>query len=458
MKQRLLLAVLIASATTAFGQGSQGPSTAKTWTLMECIEYAYKNNIQVKQSELNVMTDEINLRQSQFNRLPNLTASTSVTNSVGRSIDPFTNLIINQDINSQNYSANSNITLFNGFGQTSAIQRNRANLDKSRYDLEDAKNTTALNISSYYLNILLAQEQYKNTQLSLETSRLQVERTRKQVDAGALPTQNLLQIKQQYANDEVLMIQAENNLELARLTLKQALQLPASEDMEIVVPVIDEPSEEFLLLGMDDIYQNSQSLPVIKSAESQVLSFRHGVTVARSGRYPTLSLNGGFNTNYSSAAPDVFPDPSSPTGVKENTYFNQLDFNQRRFVSLQLNVPIFNRFSTNTNIGLAKIQWENAKYIERNVKNQLRQDVEQSFYNARAALKTYQATKDQVEALQESFRNATQRNELGAINPFEYNQIKNDYTRAQNELVRSKYDYIFKVKVLDFYQGKPLGF
>jgi outer membrane protein len=458
MKQKLLLVAFFAATSLSFGQGSQGPTTAKTWTLMECIEHAYKNNIQVKQTELNVMTDQLNLRQSQYNRLPNLTASTSISNSVGRSIDPFTNLIVNQDVNSQNYSANTSVTLFNGFGQVNTVQQNKADLEKSKYDLEDAKNTTALNISSYYLNILLAQEQLKNTQLSMETSRLQVERTQKQVNAGALPTQNLLQIKQQYANDEVLMIQAENNLDLARLTLKQALQLPASEQMEIVIPAIDEPSEDFLLLQMEDIFENSQGLPVVKSAEAQVLSFRHGVSVARSGRYPTLSLNGGFNTNYSSAAPDVFPDPSSPTGFKENTYFNQLDFNQRRFVSLQLNIPIFNRFSTNTNIGLAKIQWENSKFIERNVKNQLRQNVEQSFYNARAALKTYQATKGQVQALQESFRNATQRNELGAINPFEYNQTKNDYTRAQNELIRSKYDYIFKVKVLDFYQGKPLGF
>jgi outer membrane protein len=161
-------------------------------------------------------------------------------------------------------------------------------------------------------------------------------------------------------------------------------------------------------------------------------------------------------SSYSSAAPDQFPDPSSPSGFKENTYLNQLDFNLNRGLSLTLNIPIFARFQNNTNIALAKLNYENSKYIESTTKNQLRQNIEQSYYNARAAAKTYAATSRQVEALQESFRNAEQRFNLGATNSVEYNQIKNDFNRANNDLIRNKYDYIFKLKVLDFYQGKPI--
>lgn len=452
MMKTLYLTILTTLSLTAYGQqGNQpAPPDDKVWSLQECIQYAFKNNIQVRQSELTVLNNELNLRQAQFNRLPNLNASTGLTNSVGRSVDPFTNDIISQDINSQSYNLNTSVTLFNGFGQVSAVQQSRANLEKANYDLEDQRNITALNIANNYLNILLANEQLQSARLNLETSRLQEEQRQKQLDAGAVAPQDLLLVKQQVATDEVTVIQAENNLDLARLILKQSLQLPASVEMEIEVPAIEIPTDELSGLDMEEVFQQSLALPSVKSAASQVESSRYGINIARANRYPSLSLNGGFGTNYSSAAPDFIPD--GPNSVKENTYFNQLDFNQRRFVSLQVNIPIFNRFATNTQIGLAKIGWENAKYLEQGVKNQLRQDVEQAYYNARAALKTFNATSRQVETLELSFRNVTQRNELGAANAFEYNQIKNDFNRAQNDLIRAKYDYIFKLKVLEFYQ------
>ncbi len=451
-----LLLFLTASVGSLAQQSNSGAPETVKWTLQECIQYAFKHNIQVRQSELTVINNELNLRQAKYDRLPNLNASTSVSNSVGRSIDPFTNLPINRDVSSQSYNLNSSVTLFNGFQQTSEVRQSEADLDKANYDLQDVRNNTALNIGNFYLNILLTREQYENARLSVETSRLNLEMVQTQVDVGALAQQDLLQATQLLATDEVTLIQAENNLELARLALKQALQLPASTQMEIVVPEIDEPAGELLELDLETVYQNALALPVVKSAEAQVQSSNHGIMIAKSFRFPSLSLSGGLGTNYSSAAPDEFPDPTSPSGTKENTYFNQLDFNQRRFVSLQLNIPIFNRFATNTNIGLARLSLENSKLIAQNVKTQLRQNVEQAYYDARAALKTYVATKRQVEALAESFRNATQRRDLGAMNSFEFNQISNDYNRAQNDLIRAKYDYIFRLKVLDFYQGKPI--
>jgi outer membrane protein len=322
--------------------------------------------------------------------------------------------------------------------------------------------------------------------LSLATSQLQVERTEKQVNAGALPLQNLLQARQQTANDEVNVITAENSLELSRLSLKQALQLPASTELEIDVPEVGDPDVNKLSTDLEAISQTAfGNMPEIKSAEAQVRSSYHGIKIARSGRYPTLTLGAGFGTSYSSAAPDqlpkanslsetvsqpigyvnvsgtdynVFRDTSIPLEFINNSYFNQLDFNLSRFVSLTLNIPIFNRFQSNTNISQAKLTWENSKYIQTNTTNQLRQNIEQAFYNARAAAKTYSATSRQVEALEESFRNVEQRFNLGSANSVEYNQIKNDYNRAKNDLIRSKYDFIFKQKVLDFYQGLPLEF
>ena len=451
MKKVLLLSLIVFA--TAFAANSQG---TKIWTLQECIDYAFKNNIQVRQTELNVFRDEVNLKQSQYNRLPNINAFTGGSNNVGRSVNPFTNIIVDQDVTSQNVGVNSSVTLFNGFNQANTINQNKANLARSEYDLEDIKNNTALNIVNFYLNILLAAEQYKSALLALESSDIQLDRTQKQFNAGAVAQQNLLQVKQQQANEELNLIRAENTLELARLSLKQALQLPATTEMELEIPEITAPEETWLLLNLEDIYNSALSLPSVKSAEAQLESAEYGVSLARSGKYPSLTLSGGLNTAYSSIAPDLFPDPSSPSGFKENTYFNQLDFNMRRFVSLNLNIPIFNKFQNNSNVHLAKLTLDNSMFQTSAVKNQLRQNIEQSYYDARAAAKTYFATEKQVEALEESFRNVEQRFNIGAADPIEYNQIKNDYNRALNDLIRSKFDYVFKLKVLDFYQGKPL--
>lgn len=445
-----LLIIIVSSTNSLFAQ-------KQTWTLQDCIDYAFRNNIAVKQSEINVMNSELNLRQSQYNRLPNLNANTSGRNNVGRSIDPFTNVIVDQDVTSQSYSASSNLTVYNGLLLTNTIKQNKANLSKSEYDLETQKNTTALNIANLFLNILLNQEQLASARLSFETSQLQLERTQKQVDVGALPIQNLLQSKQQVANDEVNVINAENALELSILSLKQALQLPASTEMLVEAPELPSIDATTVEMDLEDLYMTSSSImPEIKAAEQQVKSSYYGIKVAKAGRMPTLSLGGGLSSAYSSAAPDQFPDPSSPTGFKENTYLNQLDFNLNRSISLTLSIPIFNRFQNNTNVAQAKLQLENSKYQEANTKNQLRQTIEQSYYNARAAAKTYIATNRQVEALEESFRNVEQRFNLGAVNAVEYNQTKNDLNRAKNDFIRAKYDFIFKQKVLEFYQGKPL--
>ncbi len=456
MKRLRLVLVLLLGLSFS----SQAQESGKIWTLEDCINHAWKNNITVRQSELNVLNSQLDLKQAQWARVPNLNGSVSGRNNVGRSIDPFTNVIVNRDVTSQSYSLNTGVTLFNGLNQHNTVNRNKSLLNKSEFDLENQKNNTALSIANQYLNILLAQEQVRNAQLSLETSKLQAEQTEKQVNAGALPNQNLLQARQQVANDEVNLITNENTLDLNKLILKQSLQLPASDAMEIEVPTLADPSEDLINLSLEEVFEMALSLPEVKSAEQQVGASEYGLSIARSSLYPSLSLSAGLSTNWSSNAPDEFPDPtpSDPNNVKDNTYFNQLDFNYARFVGLTLNIPIFNRMQVNTSIGRAKVTLQNSEYGLTNVKNQLRQNIEQAYYNARAAAKTYQATKRQVDALRESFRNVEQRSNLGAASAVEYNQIKNDFNKSESDLIRAKYDFIFKMKVLDFYQGKPLGF
>ncbi|WP_375578237.1 TolC family protein [Marivirga tractuosa] len=454
------------------------------WSLQKCVDYALENNLQVKQSSLDVESAEINLFGSKMNNLPSVNGSLGVNTSTGRSIDPFTNTIIDRGINSQNAGLNASLPLFDGGQRYNSIKRDQYGQLASEKDLESVKNDVTLNVVTFYTNILFNKELLEIAKLRLETTEIQENRVEKQVEIGALAQADLLQIKQQKANDELEVVRAQNNLDISYLQLKQALQIPADQPFDIEIPDLPEPNPEDLMESSSNVYQYAlQNQPIIKAAEYRKESAIRGIGVARSGYYPSLSLNAGISTNYSDAAPEQFPVLGSenmtvtrPIGVventgdlvvtqqevpsefTENTYWNQLDFNQRRFVGLSLNIPIFNKFQVKNNVQQAIITQKRSEYQLTSVKNQLQQTIEQAYLDVKAAAKSYEALKNSFEASELSFKNAEQRLELGATDAVEFTQIKNDFERVKSDLIRAKYDYIFKLKVLDFYQGKPLNF
>ncbi|ADR21029.1 transporter [Marivirga tractuosa] len=457
------------------------------WSLQKCVDYALENNLQVKQSGLDVESAEISLFGSKMSTLPNMNGNLGLNTSTGRSIDPFTNTIIDRGINSQNAGLNASLPLFDGGQRYNSIKRDQFGQLAAEKDLESVQNDVTLNVVTFYTNILFNKELLETAKLRLLTTESQENRVEKQVEIGALAQADLLQIRQQKANDELEVVRAENNLEISYLQLKQALQIPADQEFDIEIPELPEPNEGELMESSSNVYQYAlQNQPVIKAAEFRKESAMRGIGVARSGYYPSLSLNAGISTNYSSAAPDRFPvlgsenvtipqeigyvplpngerqpvfdDVTVPSESAENTYWNQLDFNQRRFVGLSLNIPIFNRFQVKNNVQQSIINHKRSEYQLTSAKNQLQQTIEQAYLDVKAAAKSYQALKNSYEAAELSFRNAEQRLELGATDAVEFTQIKNDFERVKSDLIRAKYDYIFKLKVLDFYQGKPLNF
>jgi len=443
-----------------------------------------ENNLQVKQSGLDVESAEINLFGSKTSILPNLNGNLGLNTSTGRSIDPFTNTIIDRGINSQNAGLNASLPLFDGLQRYNSIKRDQYGQLAAEKDLESVQNDVTLNVVTFYTNILFNKELLETAKLRLLTTESQENRIEKQVEIGALAQADLLQIKQQKANDELEVVRAQNNLDLSYLQLKQALQIPADQPFDIEIPDLPEPNPEDLMESSSNVYQYAlQNQPVIKAAEYRKESAMRGVGVARSGYYPSLSLNAGISTNYSNAAAEQFPVLGSenttitrPIGVventgqvvitqqevpsefTENTYWNQLDFNQRRFLGLSLNIPIFNRFQVKNNVQQSIINHKRTEYQLTSAKNQLQQTIEQAYLDVKAAAKSYEALNNSFEASELSFRNAEQRLELGATDAVEFTQIKNDFERVKSDLIRAKYDYIFKLKVLDFYQGKPLNF
>lgn len=459
-----------------------------TWTLQECIDFALDNNLSVKRGELNVMNADINLRQAQYSRLPNLNANGSFAFGWGRSIDPTTNLFVdNQRIASSNASASSNLILFNGLNITNSIKQNEFTYKSSEKTLEDTKNDVILNVVTFYTNVLFARELYENAVKQLESTSQQVVLTEKRVKAGALPQANLLDLLAQKATNELNKVNRENDYNNARIQLKQSLQLPPEQNITIVLPEFDAEIKPLIGVTALEIYNialNDQ--PDIQAAKLNTEGADYGVKSSEGALYPTLSLNGGLSTQYSDVAdgPRFIPDGGAPITTFESIGFvegtnqsvlsevqipsgeflesypfaEQYEDQLRKFISLNLNIPIFNRFVARSNVERAKISKSQAEISEKEVKYQLWQSIEQAYNNVGAAAKSYESSQKQVEAREESFRVIKQRYDFGAVNFVDYQVAENDLYRAKSDLLRAKYDYIFRLKILDFYQGKPLDF
>ena len=465
---------------TAAGQSSGGES----WTLEECINYAWENNLTIRTNELNKLNNEIALRESRFAMLPNLNAGGSVGKSFGRTIDPVSNQFLSTDILTSGFSANSSVTLSRGGILRNTIKRNELNLEASEFDLEKSRNDIGLTVATNFLNVLLNREQLENARFQLRTTEEQLERTNKLVEAGSLPLTNKLDLESQVATNEVTVVNAENTLNLALLNLKQSMQMPANQELNIVAP--DLAVEDVLLATQrpDEIYDialNNQ--PDIKSAQLGIESSDIGIKIAKGAFYPTLSLNGSISTNYSDRAQQflgtqeitVPAEQIGTVGDGSNTPVlslprtadvpitsddysvrDQFSDNLGQSVSISLNVPIFNRMSNRSNLQRAQITKQRAEITSLNAKNLLRQNIETAYNNALAGLKSYEATQKRVASLEESFRATEQQYNVGSANFVDYQVASNNLFAARADLVRSKYEYIFRTKILDFYLGNPI--
>ncbi len=421
----------------------------KKWSLTDCINYAIENNIEIKQSEINTATNEINLQQSKLDLIPSLNASASQSYGWGRSIN-YTSYTYSNS-NRQNYfQISSNVTVFQGFQKYNTIKQNNFEYMASQFDSDEMRDNISVRLAYAYLQILYSQEILDVAVNQVDITNQQIERTQKLVDAGTLAKGSLLEIQSQGAQEEVNAIMARNNLNLAYLDLLQLLDLPSSEKFEIVKPKL-EITEEPQLLRPEDVFSYAViNRPQILSAEYRVKSSDRGLAIAKGLRSPSLQLNSGWSTRYNNRNYD---DDESviPFG-------KQFSENQDKTLSLSLNIPIFNGYQTTSNISRAKL---NTKYAENNLeleKNTLRKTIEQSFSDAIAAYKSYNATIKSVNSFQEAFKYTEQKFNVGMVNAVEYNLAKSRLVQAESELLQAKYDFVFKKKILDFYMGIPLEF
>ncbi len=450
----------------------------RLWTLEECIDHAWENNLQLQQQKLSVDLAGENLTQSRANLFPSLNASASHSYNFGRTVDPFTNEFSTETVRTNNFGISTNLNLFSGLQVQNAIRQSRLDLDASQYDLERSYNDVALNVASAYLQVLFSIELVENAQNQVEISEQQVERTSKLVEAGTLPRGSLLTIQAQLATEELQLVNAENQLDLAYLNLSQIMFLPEDVEFAIAFPDVEITADEEPDRSPMKVYRvaiNQQ--PEIRSADIRIASAERGLAISRGGRSPRLSLSGSYGSGYSEASLEIFDE--QPTGLNQvfitndgqqvlrpvtqfetrrKPFSDQLSDNLNRSLGLFLSIPIFNNYQVKTNIGRSQINLENARLQSQIVREQLFQTIQQSHADAVASLKRYVATEKNVVALEEAFRYTEQRFNVGMVNTLEYNDAKNRLSAAQSELLQAKYEYLFRMKILDFYMGNPLTF
>ena len=498
MKRAILLLVIVVVVLPGFAQVQQVSDVKPMLTLPECVDIALKNNLRVRRGIYNVESFNVNMFAAKMNFLPNLSAGASYGLNYGRNLNPVTNQYIVRNGNTINGQLTGSWLLFNGFRVTNTFRQTRKDAEAADMDLQKAKNDVIINVVTLYINVIFNKELLETNKYQLASGQQQLERITRQVAAGALPKSNQLTQEAQVATFEVNLINQENALNLSILQLKQAMQIPASQQMDVVVPEI---ALEDLILETtpEQIYAESiKTMPEIRSALLKVESAQLALRAAKGGLYPRLSLNGSAFSNYSSFSRDqnnsgiatLTPTPSTgpPVGyatidgapviisgspVQVNainyipTYNNekdkytqseQLRDNLSKSVSLQLQIPIFNNWSQRATVQRAAIQNEIARISETEIQNTLRQTIETAYNDANAASKTYAANLKQVNAREEAYRMVLQRFEIGAANFVEKQIAENDLFQSRSDLTRAKYNFIFKKKILDFYQGKQIEY
>lgn len=440
----IVLSVAMIMSMDAWSQSITG----RPLSLQECVQTAFANNLDVKQSDLDMQRAAVDLRQSKTNMLPNLSGQIDHTLNQGRSIDLSTNSYVNQQQTSGSYSLQSNVTLFNGLRLLNTLKSNQYAYEASKMELQQQKDQLMLNVILAYLQILTSTDLVAQAQTQANLTQTQVERLEAMNEQGAIKPSDLTDMRGQLADNKLSVINNQNNLEAARLSLLQLMNVPYNKDLTVERLRADQVELNYATTP-DSIFQLAlEQLATIKAADLRTKSAEKAVQAARGSLFPSLGLGAGFYTPYSSTARD--------SAERKIEYYDQLSNNYRTYVGLGINIPIFNNFRFRNQIALARIDLKSAEYTAKTRQIQLKQAIERDFINMTAAKSKYQALVDQVAAYAESSRAAEARYFAGASTVVDFLIAKNNYDRANVNLIIARYDYVLRTKILDYYQGKPL--
>lgn len=466
-----------------FVESNLWAQAAEKWDLRKCVDYAMEHNISVRQADVQARIVALTYEQSKLSQYPSVNLQNSAGSQFGRSIDPSTNQFTNEKILFANHSLNVNLDLFNWFSKKNTIAANRFQAEAYVQGVEKAKNDIALNVANAYLQILLNSEQIKISDVQVKQSAEQVGIIKIQVKEGALPELNLAEMEAQLANDSSTLITAQANYTLSILQLKALLNIDADQPFDVEIPPVELiPVEPLAELDPAAVYLlATANLPQQKINELNLQAAIKNVAAAKGNMYPSLSLFGGLDSRYSDAQKlrvksfvkdyvnigsvtvggtpyfvSTLEQQTIPTGFSKNTYFRQLSDNFSQSVGLGLNIPIFNGGTARTNWKKAKLDVTNVELQKELDSKTLKQDIYQAHTNAVASLQKFNATSKSVETSQKAYDFAKKRFDVGLLNTIDLITNQNNLFRAKINKVSAQADYVFKMKLLEFYRGQGL--
>ncbi|MEO9571068.1 MAG: TolC family protein [Polaribacter sp.] len=435
MKTKLLLFAVLFTATATFSQ--------KKWTLKECVNEALEKNISIQQNKLSLELAKKDVEIAKGNFLPNLNASTGGNLNFGSGFDYVTQNRVSTSIFGGSVSLSAGYTVFNGYRNTNTFKQAQLGVESSLLDLQKIENDISLFVVNGYLNILFAKENLNAVKVQYDISKKQIKAAEDRFNSGVIAKGELLNTQSTAATDLQSVITQENALDIALLNLAQLIQVPI-ENFDVASIDVGTPSSDLLYKNSNSVFDKSvQRMPEIARAKLAIDNADLNIKISESYFLPTVSASAGLSTNYGY---------NLKTGPN-TAFFNQLNDNLGYGLGFNISIPIFNRFQTRNGVAKSKINKEIFETRLESEKLSLKQTIEQAFLDVKSALKTFEAAKISLEAQQEAFKNAKERYNFGAMTLFDFDQVRNRLVNAKAAMIRSKYDYVFKTKVLQFYSG-----
>ena len=423
------------------------PILAQTsWTLRQCCDYAIEHNISIKQQDNQCKQRELQLSTAKNSRLPDLSASASESFSFGRGLT-LDNTYTNRSTSSTSFSLGTTVPLFTGFQIPNQIKLNQLNLEAATKDLEKAKNDIRMQVAQAYVQILYNMEiaDVAHRQIAIDSA--QVARLEAFVQNGKASHAELSQQQSTLAQAHLTATQADNNLQLAILALTQLLELPSPEGFSIVRPATT-PAASSVGLSPDAIYVEALTMkPEVQAEQLRLTASERNIDIAKAGNYPTLNLSAGLQSNY-----------YKTNGMQAESFASQMKNNFSQYIGLNLSVPIFNRFQTRNSIRSARIDRENQLLQVENVKKALYKEIQQVYYNAVAADSKYHSSEAAAQSSKDAFTLVQAKYENGKATITEFNEAKNNFLKAESDLVQSRYENLYQITLLNFYRGRELDF
>lgn len=423
---------------------SGGLFAQQTWTLGSCIDYALKNNLQIKKQVVANEQQKIDLNTAKNSRLPSVSGNASQRFSFGRAIDQ-NNSYVNKNSSNTNFGISASIPLFTGYEISNNIALSKINLMAATEDLNKAKEDISVAVASAYLQVLFKNELIKVAQEQIKFSKEQLDRITRMEEVGKASPAQVYEAKARLAQDELVAVQAVNDHRLATLELTQLLELPSPEGFVVASPDL-EPTFAPLTLPEEIFVEAMNNRPGVLAAKYRLDGVEKSIKIAKSAYYPSLTLDGGLSTSYYTVS-----------GLSMEGFGKQLSNNFGQYVGLTLSIPIFNKFQTRNKVKSARLQYDTQAYQFEDSKKVLYKEIQQAYYSALGAEAKYTSSKTAVQASEESFKLMREKYENGKATSVEFNETKMNLMKSASERIQAKYDYLFRTKILDFYKGISLA-